>query len=392
MHRKIDIGVDKNLFIVDPKAAKTPQLKFLEDDIPKNPDEAVTEARKLAASNWINSDPVIFAHSDDAGRAYLFFIAENLKRKVIVFFIWDYTLLPCRRALTYVQEWHKRYGHSGLLVIGIHSPMFEFAKDRKNISDAIRELSVTFPVVLDNDFNIWKSLENRFWPRILLLDSEGKFHQDVTGEGHYAELETNIQLMLREISPGLPCPPVLKPSRKVDDQKYTVPETSGEMYFGMKKRTPLGNKQFFHSETEEAVFPEVAVESIGIDTPYLEGGWKATSESIYGTANKALPKIHLKFTGTEIYIVARCRPKHPLDAPSTFKLQFIVDHKPLTQDNLGVHGTYNEIRRTVVQLKDAKLYHIVTGLDHGPHELTLILDEDPVQTAEIYALFFEHKA
>ena len=52
MLRRIDIGVDKNLFVVDPKAKKQPELKFLADEIPKTPDEAVEEARKVTWNNW----------------------------------------------------------------------------------------------------------------------------------------------------------------------------------------------------------------------------------------------------------------------------------------------------------------------------------------------------
>ena len=149
MLRKIDVGIDKNLFIIDPKQARKPQLKFLADDIPKTPDESISEARKIGIPNWIISEPLLAGHVDDEGQAYLFFITDTLKKKVINLEIWDHTLLPCRRSLSYSLEWHRRYGHSGLLTIGIHSPLFEFSKEKRLIMDSVRELGIPYPIVLD---------------------------------------------------------------------------------------------------------------------------------------------------------------------------------------------------------------------------------------------------
>ncbi|MBI3555659.1 MAG: hypothetical protein HY074_05310 [Deltaproteobacteria bacterium] len=393
MLRKIDIGMDKNIFIVDPKQAKKPQLKFLADDIPKTPDESISEARKISIPNWINSEPLLTGHIDDDGQAYLFFIADTLKKKVINLEIWDHTLLPCRRSLSYSLEWHRRYGHSGLLTIGIHSPLFEFGKDKRLIMDTVRELGIPFPVVLDNEFEIWRSLENRFWPRRLLLDGTGKTHLDVVGEGHYAEIEHTIQLMLRDLSPGLPCPPILKPLRQIDDPDYVIPSTSSEIFLGLKKNMRLGNSNAFKAPAEEIIFKDDAEGNYPLDAPYLDGGWLATSESIYGTPHKGDIKLTMKFAATDVYLVARSRSKNPIDVPQGTKVQVLVDRKSVTDDKAGSDIAINELRRSVLVARDPRLYHLATRLDpHGTHELTLTIEEDSLHTIEIYGLFFEHSA
>lgn len=392
MLRKIDIGVDKNLFVVDPKAAKKPALKFLEDDIPKNPEETLTEARKISAPLWLNSDPLLIAHTDETGQAYLFFITDDLRKKVILLNIWDYTLLPCRRSLAHIQEWNKHYGLSGLLTIGVHSPMFEFGKDRKLVQDSLRELGITYPVVLDNDFHIWRSLENRYWPRRLLMDSSGKFHQDVVGEGQYEETELAIQVLLREISPGLPFPPITKPRLKIDTPDYSIPTTTPEIFLGSTHQPRFGNPTPIKMDNEEVVFKDTMRGNYQLDLTYLDGAWLTGPESLYGAPTKGDLKLSVKFSGTDVYLVARCKPKNPLDQPQGTKVAVMIDRKPLPFENMGSAVQLNEVRKTVVIARDPKLYHVVKGLDHGIHELTLAIDDDPLHTIELYAVFFEHRA
>ncbi|MBI3544931.1 MAG: hypothetical protein HY075_16790 [Deltaproteobacteria bacterium] len=394
MLRRIDIGSDKNLFVIDPKLKRQPELKFLADEIPKTPDEAVEEARKASWGNWINSEPLLIGHvTEETGAAYLFFISELLKKKVVLLEFVDFTLLPCRRSLSYSLEWNRRYGHSGLLVIAVHSPMFDFAKDKKLVMDAVRELGIPYPVVIDNDFALWKSVENRFWPRRILLDNKGKTHVDVAGEGSYEEFEAAIQLLLRELSPGLPCPPLLKPLRKIDDPDYAIPETSQEIFFGSKKSMPLGNATPFRNDNEEVAFKDDSQGTYRIGAPYLDGPWAITKESIFGTLHRGDVRMTTKFSGTDVYLVARARSKNPNDVPTMVRVQIHVDKKSLTEDKVsGTHAMLNEVRRSVLQAREPKLYHIATRLSPGLHELTLVIDEDPLHTLEIYGLFFEHNA
>lgn len=393
MLRKIDIGVDKNLFIVDPKTAGKPPLKFLSDDIPRSAEETINEARRVAWPNWLNSEPLVMGHVEDDGTAYLFSISDALSKKIVLMHVWDFTLLPCRRALSYFREWHKRYGHSGLLIIGIHSPMFEFAKEKKLIQDSLRELGLQYPVCLDNDFAIWKSLENRFWPRMLLLDSNMQIQLDAVGEGRYDEFETNIQLLLRDLSPGLPCPPILKPLRKTDDPEYQIPPTTTEIFLGLKRKMRLGNQQSFKKENEELVFKEESQGAMQTEVPYLIGGWLSGPESIWGTPHRGDIKLNMKFNGTDVYLVARCRPKNPIDPPLGTKIEILVDRKQLSEEKIsGTDAVMSEVRRSVVIARDPKLYHIATKLAPGSHELTLTVLEDPLHTVEIYGIFFAHGA
>lgn len=393
MQRKIDIGEDKNVFIVDPKLAAKPQASFLMDDLPRTAEAALNEAREAAWPSWINSEPLLIGHVDDEGKAYLFSISDGLKNKVVLFDIWDYTLLPCRRNLSYVLEWHHRYNTAGLLIIGVHSPMFDFGKDKKNILDAVREFKIQYPVVLDNTFDLWRAFENRYWPRKILLDSNGKTQFDMVGEGSYVEMEKTIQVLLRQLSPGLACPPVMKPLRNIDREDYVVPNTTDEIYFGMKKKPRLGNAQVVTAAGDEVRFTDDSNGVYAPDLPYFSGPWTTTNDSMIAGVAKVEPQVAINFQGTDVYVVARTRPKNPADVPQAVKVQILINKKPLTDENIGKDAMINELRRSVAVIRDPKAYHIARKLDHKAHDLTIkVENEAAADTLELYAIFFEHMA
>src|ERR1700689_3623643 len=93
---------------------------------------------------------------------------------------------------------------SGLVVIGVHTPKFAFEKDPDNVRRAVRELNVTYPVALDNDYKIWKAFSNSYWPADYLIDSTGKIRYHHFGEGKYDESERQIQELLKERNGQLP--------------------------------------------------------------------------------------------------------------------------------------------------------------------------------------------
>jgi hypothetical protein len=78
----------------------------------------------------------------------------------------------------------------------VHAPEFGFEHDLDNVRRAARELGVGYPVVTDNDFAIWRSFDNRYWPALYLVDAEGRLRFHHFGEGAYEEIERAIQQML----------------------------------------------------------------------------------------------------------------------------------------------------------------------------------------------------
>jgi hypothetical protein len=78
----------------------------------------------LTAERWVNSAPLT---------------AAGLRGKVVLVDVWEYTCINWIRTLPYVQAWNRGYASLGLVVIGVHSPEFEFGKRAENIDRGIRD-------------------------------------------------------------------------------------------------------------------------------------------------------------------------------------------------------------------------------------------------------------
>lgn len=132
---------------------------------------------------WLNSPPLT---------------PQDLKGKVVVVDFWTYSCINCVRTFPYVRAWAERYRDAGLVVIGVHTPEFAFEKDEANVRDAVRRFDLTYPVVMDNDFAIWRAYSNRYWPAHYFIDAEGRVRHLHFGEGDYDQSEQIIRQLLRE--------------------------------------------------------------------------------------------------------------------------------------------------------------------------------------------------
>jgi thiol-disulfide isomerase/thioredoxin len=130
---------------------------------------------------WLNSEPLT---------------AAGLRGRVVLVDFWTYSCVNWLRTLPYLRAWAERYRDRGLVVVGVHAPEFGFEHDLDNVRRATRELGVGYPVVIDNDFAIWRSFDNRYWPAAYLADGEGRVRFHHFGEGAYAEIERAIQRAL----------------------------------------------------------------------------------------------------------------------------------------------------------------------------------------------------
>jgi cytochrome c biogenesis protein CcdA/thiol-disulfide isomerase/thioredoxin len=135
------------------------------------------------AVEWLNSSPLT---------------AAQLKGKVVLVDFWTYSCINCLRTMPYVKAWAEKYRDQGLVVIGVHAPEFAFERDLGNVRKAIKDLGITYPVAVDNNYAIWRAFGNQYWPAHYFIDAKGQIRHHHFGEGEYAQSEQVIQQLLEE--------------------------------------------------------------------------------------------------------------------------------------------------------------------------------------------------
>jgi thiol-disulfide isomerase/thioredoxin len=149
--------------------------------------ERLATAGKLSAlgsaTAWINSPPLT---------------GDGLAGKVVLIQFCTFTCINWLRTLPNIREWTHAYGKAGLVVIGVHTPEFDFERNTTNVKRAVQDLKVEYPVAVDSDSAIWRAFENQYWPALYLLDGKGQVRHHYFGEGGYAESEQMIQQLLTE--------------------------------------------------------------------------------------------------------------------------------------------------------------------------------------------------
>src|SRR5262245_20298054 len=141
------------------------------------------ELPALVATEWINSIPLTL---------------EDLRGKVVLVEFWTYTCINWRRQLPYVRAWADKYRANGLIVIGVHTPEFDFEKDIENVRQATQDIAIGFPIAVDSDRAIWAAFENAYWPALYFVDAQGRIRHHQFGEGEYERSEAVLQDLLRE--------------------------------------------------------------------------------------------------------------------------------------------------------------------------------------------------
>ena len=135
------------------------------------------------ATDWLNTKPLATA---------------DFQGKVVLIDFWTYTCINWLRTAPHIRAWAEKYKDQGLVVIGVHSPEFEFEQDIVNVRRAVGDLPVGFPVAVDSNHAIWRAFRNLYWPALYFIDATGRVRYHQFGEGGFVEAERVIQQLLVE--------------------------------------------------------------------------------------------------------------------------------------------------------------------------------------------------
>lgn len=268
----------------------------------------------MGINHWLNSEPLTLS---------------GLQGKVVLIDFWTYTCINCIRTLPHVTAWYDHYKDDGLVVVGVHTPEFEFEKDTENVARAIQQYNIHYPVAQDNNYATWQAYDNHYWPAHYLMDAQGNVRYISYGEGDYDVTEHAIKDLLAEAG-----------TMPVATTNTTVPA-----------ETPTG-----------VLTPETYLGSARANqtkAPFtLEGDWNIESEYTESGEPAAL---EIQFTAEKVFLVIS-----PQSSGDSIKV--ILDGKPIDAALAGI-----DVQAGIVLLDTERLYHIV-DLKNGADTHTLRLE------------------
>ncbi|OGH23894.1 MAG: hypothetical protein A2698_01680 [Candidatus Levybacteria bacterium RIFCSPHIGHO2_01_FULL_42_15] len=299
----------------------------------------------IAGGQWFNSEPLSI---------------KNLRGKVILVDFWTYTCINCIRTLPYLKAWHQKYSDKGLVIIGVHTPEFEFEKNPQNVEKAIKDFGIEYPVMQDNEYATWRVYANRYWPAKYFIDKNGKIRSSHFGEGAYDESEKMIQDLLAEAGSEVT-------DIAINNPLYQIGAKTPELYLGYERMGYLVESQRV-SKNQYQMY--AAPPSLPLHRFAFVGSWKIEKE-------RAMPKkgasLSLHFEAKDVFLVMRSQA-------SASKVRVLLNEKPVDQKIQG-----EDIKNGVVTVSDDRLYKLIRLSSSGSHVLTLEFLDDGI---ELYASTF----
>ena len=318
-------------------------------------------APELAGTQeWINSEPLAM---------------QELRGKVVLIDFWTYSCINCIRTLPFLQTWHERYADEGLVILGVHTPEFEFEKVYENVVQATKDMGVAWPVVQDNDYRVWRSYSNRFWPAKYLIDKNGVIQYRHFGEGRYAETEQEIRRLLEDVGAASEALTMPLP----EDQ-----QTAANPGDGNRKRTPelfagwsfvtshyqsgrglyVGQLDPYNFNRDEVVELEIPPE-IHPDRIYFKGSWYIGPESVSHARETEdySDSVVLAYSSRSVNAVLTSESGEP------YKVRVRVHGQYLTEENKGEDIIIGEDGESYMMVTAPRAYKIIEHPEWMQHQV-----------------------
>lgn len=222
---------------------------------------------------WINSSPIQLS---------------ALKGHVVLIDFWTYSCINCIRTQPYLNYFNKQYHDKGLVIIGIHTPEFDFEKNPTNVKQAVQRNRIQYPVALDNQFVTWQNFKNQYWPAHYLIDKQGRVVYEHFGEGNNDVMENNIRYLL-----GIDSLALQRTASNPSKSSSETPET----YLGYARADSAYSPTLVRNKLAHYSYSKPTP----INAWQLQGDWQILSDKIIAMQANVALKIH--FHARYVYIV-----------------------------------------------------------------------------------------
>ena len=265
-----------------------------------------------------------------------------LRGKVVLLDFWTYSCVNCVRTIPHLRSWYDAYHDQGFVIIGVHTPEFVFEQKPENVQKAMRDLGVTWPVVLDNEYAQWRAYSNRYWPAHYFIDATGHIRYFHFGEGKYKESEEVIRALLSEAGESVNSRADAKLEAKYESRTH-------ETYLGYARTSGF--------VSEVSLVRDQPVQYRPTRTPEngewnLTGTWKFNREYVVAEDNGEL---ELGFHAKNVFLV--------VEPEGDGRIEVLLDGKTVADTE--------DVRRGILRPDESRLYQLVALRKPGKHVLNL---------------------
>jgi thiol-disulfide isomerase/thioredoxin len=349
-----------------------------------SPPQPAPELRDI--DGWINSRPLTL---------------QELRGKVVLIDFWTYSCVNCIRTFPYLRDWHEKYSDYGLVIIGVHTPEFEFEKDPGNVAAAARTHGLEYPIAQDNNSSTWNAFYNNAWPTKYLIDQDGNVRYQHLGEGAYLETEEVIRELLAETGVNLDhIDANLESDPELDEEAFAADPArrlTRELYAGYERNETLPSSAFatlfgstpayiMHEEYYQQKDADIFYRDPGDHFNhfiYLQGRWRNGPESVTHARSTSdfEDYVAIKFFATSVNAVMSADGSPPLIEDSADSdlgerrtealVRVTLDGEPLTPTEAGQDVQFDNEGNSFVLVDEPRLYALVELEKFASHDLHL---------------------
>ena len=244
-----------------------------------------------------------------------------------------------------LKAWHERYADQGLVIIGVHTPEFEFEKNPDNVAKAVHDFGLKYPVVQDNNYATWNAYGNRYWPAKYFIDKDGRIRATHFGEGGEEESEAVIRRLLEEAGS--------RPGAYVGGNEYKVEAGTPETYLGFDRTERFGSVEVLRIGEENYSLAT----ALKLNDYAYQGEWAIAQDH---SSPRSGAQLDFHFLAKNVFLVMRPEGTEPA------RVDVLLDGIPVGSAEQG-----KDVLDGQALVKDDRLYHLLSLKTAGEHVLIL---------------------
>lgn len=288
---------------------------------------------------WLNTKPLLL---------------EGLRGKVVLLDFWTYSCVNCLRTLPHMKLLWEKYKKYPFVIVGVHTPEFDFERQKAHVEKAVKRLGIEYPVALDSRNTTWIAYGNQYWPKQILIDDKGIIVWEHGGEGDYDEMERQIVGAVQKAGVAV----TENVSAREDDVASS--DISPETYAGSGRNKGIGSSGVctltgceYRDRSEHKR-----------DVIYLQGAWEQEPEFLEYKGEDAKGYLAFQYRAREVNIVME-------PVSNSVDVEVLLDGKTLVKDKSGSDVRVNGGKSTLV-VDRADMYRVVLSNGVEEHEIRIL--------------------